>query len=236
MSHIVYCHTSPTGKKYVGCTSTSLSKRFQDGRGYEKNELFWHDINKYGWDAFKHEVLYSGLDRENALEIERQLINDWNLLDSRFGYNLWDGGGNRSPESSRRVYKSRLGNKNSVGRTLSVETREKISSSLSSYYAEHDNPFLGKRHSAETIDKLRNRTIDEETRLKLSANHADVSGAKNPSAKSVRQFTRQGEFVAEYEYAKLASDKYGIDLSSIIKCCRGKAKSAGGYVWEYSTS
>lgn len=236
MPYVVYCHTSPSGKKYVGCTSTQITKRFRDGTGYKNNYSFWPDICRYGWDSFKHEVLYSCLDSKTAHEIEHRLINEWNLLDPRYGYNLWDGKGHRSPASKGLIHESRLGNKNSVGRTLSDGTRAKISLSLSSYYADHDNPFLGKHHSAETIEKLRNRKISKETRLKMSKNHADVSGAKNPSARPVMQFTTDGEFIAEYEFAKQASDKYGIDLSSIIKCCRGKSKTAGGYVWKYATS
>lgn len=235
MAFTVYCHTSPTGKKYVGCTSTKLNKRFQNGFGYKKNYRFWPDICKYGWDSFTHEILYSGLDGETAHEIETNLINEWKLLDPRFGYNLWDGKSGYSASSAELIRQSRLGNKKCVGRVLSDETRAKISNSLSTYYSEHDNPFLGKHHSPEVIEKLRNRTFSDETRLKMRTNHADVSGSKNPSARPVAQFTKQGQFVAKYEFAKQAADKYKLDLSSIIKCCRGKSKSVGGYVWKYST-
>lgn len=212
----------------------SPARRFSNGHGYEKNYLFWSDICKYGWDSFNHEILFSGLDSKTAHEIEYRLITEWNLLDPRFGYNLWDGKGNRSPESADIVHKSRLGNNNSVGRTLSDETRARISSSLSAYYSEHDNPFLGKHHTEDVIEKLRSRTFSDDTRQKMRANHADVSGANNPSAKAVDQYTKDGEFVASYLFAKEAAEKLGIDLSSIIKCCRGKLKSAGGFVWRYS--
>lgn len=36
-----------------------------------------------------------------------------------------------------------------------------------------------------------------------------------------------------FETIKAASDYYGIDNSSISKVCRGKAKTTGGYRWEY---
>ena len=36
-----------------------------------------------------------------------------------------------------------------------------------------------------------------------------------------------------FETIKAASDYYGIDDSSISKVCRGKAKTTGGYRWEY---
>ena len=34
-------------------------------------------------------------------------------------------------------------------------------------------------------------------------------------------------------YAKKAAKRLNVDLSSIIKCCRGKAKTCGGFVWKY---
>lgn len=36
-----------------------------------------------------------------------------------------------------------------------------------------------------------------------------------------------------FNYAKLASQKYRVDLSSIIKCCKGKLKTAGKLKFEY---
>lgn len=213
----------------------TTTKRFSNGYEYKKNYLFWADICKYGWDSFNHEILYSGLDSKTAHDIERRLINEWNLLDPRFGYNLWDGKSKRSPMSATIVSQSRLGNKKCLGRVLSNETRAKIATSLSDYYSTHDNPFLGRHHTSEAIEKLRHRVFSEETRMKMRNNHADVSGANNPSAKAVEQYTKDGEFVASYSYAKQAADSLNIDLSSIIKCCRGKNKSAGGFIWKYAT-
>ena len=129
---------------------------------------------------------------------------------------------------------SRMGNKNSVGHSPSQETRKKISESLKLYFTTHSSPMLGKHHSPETIQKLRDRVITEETKAKMRQNHADVSEAKNPSAKPIKQFDLEGNFLEEYPYATLAAKKYNIDLSSIIKCCKGKHKTCGGYKWAYA--
>lgn len=45
---------------------------------------------------------------------------------------------------------------------------------------------------------------------------------------------KDGTFVKWYPYAKMASDEHGIDLSSLIKCCRGKSKTCGGFIWQYA--
>ena len=93
--------------------------------------------------------------------------------------------------------------------------------------------MAGKHHKKETIDKLKNRVISEETRAKLRKNHFNISGANSPNAKSVAQYSLDGTLIKKYEYARLATQELGIDLSSIIKCCKHKRKTAGGCRWEY---
>jgi hypothetical protein len=53
--------------------------------------------------------------------------------------------------------------------------------------------------------------------------------------KVVQQFTRQGEFVAEFPSTWEASRQTKINQGSISKCCRGNKKysHAGGFVWRY---
>ena len=61
-----------------------------------------------------------------------------------------------------------------------------------------------------------------------------MRGANNPSARAVQQFDLDGNFIKEYECATYASKTLNVDLSSLIKCCRGKIKSCGGFKWKYS--
>ena len=83
-----------------------------------------------------------------------------------------------------------------------------------------NNGMYGKKHSEKAKEKMKN-------------NHYDCEGKNNPSATSVVQLTKNKEYVQVYDYAKLASIKTGTDLSGIIKCCKGKQKTAGGYIWMY---
>lgn len=233
LTYSVYCHTSPSNKKYVGI-SCNPEKRWNHGKGYIKNYLFYRAIEKYGWDNFKHEILYSELTAEEAKEIEIKLIKEWDLTNPQYGYNLREGGDGSFSEHSRHLMsQSRLHNTNSKGKTLSQETRDKISASLKEYYKTHPNPMKGKPCSEETKEKLRNRPVSQETREKMRESHADFSGAKNPSHRPIRQLDLDGNILEEFEYATLAAQKFHLDLSSIIKCCRGKYKTCGGYKWEY---
>lgn len=134
----VYCHITPNGKMYIGISCDPKNRWGSNGCNYGKNYRFYRAIKKYGWGAISHTILFAGLKLEQAKEIEIDLINRWHLTDFKHGYNLRDGGdGTFSLESRQKMSKSRMGNKNSVGRTYSDEVKAKISESVKRYYAEH---------------------------------------------------------------------------------------------------
>lgn len=53
--------------------------------------------------------------------------------------------------------------------------------------------------------------------------------------KPVLQYTMAGEFVKRWEKALDATKELGIDQSTIGRCCKGKQKTAGGYIWKYGS-
>lgn len=55
----------------------------------------------------------------------------------------------------------------------------------------------------------------------------------NPLVKPVVQYTIDGVFVAEYKTISEASKNLNIDRSNITKCCKGKYKNAGGFIFKY---
>ena len=56
-----------------------------------------------------------------------------------------------------------------------------------------------------------------------------VPSYKHPFSIPVCQYTKNGEFVAEYHSTREASRQTGIDISKAIN---GERKTAGGYVWK----
>lgn len=52
-------------------------------------------------------------------------------------------------------------------------------------------------------------------------------------SKPVLQYTLDGRFIAEYPSVSEASRQTGISTTNICKCCKGKHKTAGGYIWRY---
>ena len=232
--YCVYCHVTPSGKRYIGISKDPV-KRWNSGKGYVKNYHFFRAINKYGWENIDHDILESGLTAEEAKTKERELIEFYKTTDRKNGYNLRDGGdGSFSSYSRALMSKHRIGNTNSAGRELSSETKTKISDSLKDYYNGCEGTFLGKHHTAETILKLKNRSVSDETRKRMSKNHANVKGKNNPAARAVYQYSVDGVLIHRYDCITQAARENGIDNSSIGKCCHGKKKTAGGYVWKFA--
>lgn len=51
--------------------------------------------------------------------------------------------------------------------------------------------------------------------------------------KKVVQYTKDDVFVREWESLTKASNETNTLISSITSCCRGKFKTANGYIWRY---
>ena len=107
--YIVYLLTNKTnGKMYVGMTSCEdPNDRWKKGHGYKKGSYIKNAINKYGWDGFTHEIIHSGITKEDAEHIEIKMIADLNLMDNQLGYNIAPGGqasmkGRKHTEESKR--------------------------------------------------------------------------------------------------------------------------------------
>lgn len=103
---VVYKHTSPSNKVYIGITSKIPTDRWASGFGYEHQVYFFRAIVKYGWINFKHEILFKGLTKTEAEAKEVELIAQYKSADLNYGYNIDLGGDNHK---------------------LSLETRKKIS-------------------------------------------------------------------------------------------------------------
>lgn len=90
--YIVYVHTAPNNKVYVGVTCQSPNDRWCSGFGYKENEHFFRAIVKYGWDNFKHEIVAKDLDDESAFALEKTLIKKYRSNQYQYGYNRSAGG------------------------------------------------------------------------------------------------------------------------------------------------
>lgn len=121
----VYKHTTPNGKVYIGITSTSVEKRWNDGKGYARHPYFYNAIKKYGWDNIEHTILFENLTKEEACKKEKELINRYKSNQHDYGYNMTTGG-----ESCEFNEQARVNLSNALkGRVVSDDVKLKISES-----------------------------------------------------------------------------------------------------------
>ena len=124
--YLIYCHTSPTGKKYIGQTN-NYNRRCSEHKLASKSCPAFHSaIIKYGWINFTHEILADGLTIDEANILEEYYISKYNTLAPN-GYNLQTGGFNSRP-SPFVIQKDQFGAKNAMAKSYEVVTpdNEKI--------------------------------------------------------------------------------------------------------------
>ena len=176
-TYCVYKHTSPSGKVYIGITSQKPEYRWDNGNGYKGRTYFWNAIQKYGWENFEHEILYTGLSKQEAGEKEKELIQLYDSTDKNKGYNLSTGGeyGSAGVKQSQSTIDKRV--QKLKGRTVSQEERDARSKFFKKLYEDKTrHPKYGTHWDEAGKEKLRqsakNRPpISEKTRLKLKESH-----------------------------------------------------------------
>lgn len=220
----LYVHIAPNGKKYYGITKQKPERRWQNGKGYDKNKHFASAIKKYGWDNIQHIVLHEGLDKEEAEELEQYMIQWYNTTKHEYGYNVSLGG-----ETGPGLYGE---NHPLYGKHLPEEQRKKMSEAKKGA----KNPNFGKRPPEETIRKLieiNKKRIH--TQEEIEKRRKSMKGKNNPKAKSVICITTNKVFDTVTDGANY----YNTYITSITDCCKGKAKTAGQLedgtrlVWSY---
>lgn len=249
-NYIVYKHTAPSGKVYIGITKQMPEKRWKRGLGYQDNPHFFKAIQKYGWEGFKHEILAEMLTKQQAEEMEIRLIREYGSCERDKGYNIALGGNDPSPVE---------------------ETKEKISESVSAFWSDDKrkeamrcamrgvqrsdqskknislaqkkrfmNPEERKRISERQIGGKRTKEAKAKTSASLKAFYSDERNReayrKAHDGVNRKLFARKVKCVETSEVFDAVIDaerKHNVDHRNIIAVCKGKRKRAGGYCWQY---
>lgn len=208
MEFMVYVHTSPNGKRYVGQTcNKSLKYRCgKNGSQYSGNKHFTSAIKKYGWDNFTHEIIASGLTQEAADNLEKELISSFHSTNPEYGYN-YEAGGRTGPIANE-------------------ETKKKISEAMKG----HKLPECVKRDISERMKGNKHflgKTHSEETRRKIGlAQKGKTTLSKPVLCVETGQIFSSAKLAAEH----IGDIKYRCAISA---CCAGESKTSHGYHWQY---
>jgi group I intron endonuclease len=260
----IYKITNPKGKVYIGqSTNIKKRKMCYERKHILKQPRIYNSIQKYGWDTHIFEVIEEyHVEQLNERETYwkqyylDQFGGDWGMV---LFCNLHDnGGGPLSEETRKKISKIHLGKKRPEG------TGEKISQAKKGFkYSEESKKLKskiakGKPKSQETklkmslahqgkktphdvIQKMKesykNRT--EESKLKTIQSVKSIPPEKREemklnTIKKVFQFTLDKKLIQEFPSIQLASKLTGVRHDSISQCCRGKNKTAGGFIWRFT--
>ena len=254
--YCVYRHTTPSNKVYIGITKQKPQDRWQGGRGYVKNIVFYRAIEKYGWDNIKHEILLDGLTLEEAKQAEVELIAEHNATDRRYGYNITAGGDHvisrpHTEEEKQAARERFLGINNPKARpvicleTLDVyETQTeaaratgatKISECCQRAYKHRTSggyhwAYYDPEMDDDDYRDLLKRYIEEET-----APRGPISEkAREKLIERCAVRVKCVETGTIYRTLNEAAKAVGASASNICNCCNGKKKTTAGYHWQYA--
>lgn len=244
--YTIYKHTNLlNGKCYIGQTKqTDLTRRWTGGSGYRETPRFNHAIKKYGWSGFTHEILETGLTKEEADEKEIYYIKKYRANERGYGYNIREGGhncGTLSPEGRAKIVECSSGANAPVAKAIDIYdlngNLEKTTGTLTEASA-----FLGTSNGAVTSHcKKGTGTLkghichyhdDTQGRTQLPKEMVFSFKENRKGYRPVAQYDLEGNLIKIYPSMKEAAKETKTLHSEISACLRADGRvSAGGYMW-----
>lgn len=236
----VYKHTSPSGKVYIGIAKDVKHRWRAGGNGYKGSTRIWYAIQKYGWDNFEHEIVATNLTRQEACEMEIELIKKYNSTNPTRGYNLSSGGqhGSLSPESIEKLRASQMGH------PVSEKVRKILaeSHSIPIICLETKETFANARIAADQMG-LCYSSVARAARGKqdtcggfhfaLLSDYESGNTKKFVPSPAVYNKVRCITTGETFDNISDASRKTGISRRGISYACNRKHDTCGGMRWEF---
>ena len=213
-TYTVYMHICPNNKKYIGITKLKPEERWKKGKSYKNCILFERAIKKYKWDNIKHKILYTNLTKEEAEQKEIELIAKYKSNNSKYGYNIENGGHVNCVSESTRLKISK--------KTKEAMQRPEVKKRMS--IAQHNR-----------ISPLKGRKLSDEHKKKISlARKGKTYKHKKESIyKMIKNNTRKKSILCIetnqiFESLHEADRQTNVDYRNIQRSCKN-GKIAGGY-------
>lgn len=209
MAYIYQITNDINGKIYIGKTMRSIQERFREHcRDYTKRDMenrpLYRAMQKYGIEHFHIELLE---ETDNPEERECFWIEEKGSF--KYGYNATVGGDG----------------KKYIDYDLVIATYKEL-------------PIMAKVAKKLNISEDSvSRILHSRSITTLSSNEANIISV----GKIVNQYDKEGKYLQSFPSAKAAAESLGKITSSsngasshISDVCRGKRKTAYGYIWKFS--
>ena len=246
----VYCHITPNNKKYIGITSLKPEHRWNHGRGYRTQKVFYRAIKKYGWDNIKHIILLDNLTYEQASRYEQYFITLFKTNCKRyhnpyFGYNSNDGGSAREPGFHlSEVAKSKLSNEpyhNNKKTPISYFDLDGNYLGTASTYNEAEKMTGQYKTNILKVVKGRVRQIggyqfkyyDENDCYGIEKVRDRIANYYSKNNDPIYQYSLNGELIREYDNPRTAEKITGWSSANLIDCANGTYNTSHGYIWSF---
>jgi len=86
---------------------------------------------------------------------------------------------------------------------------------------------LGRKLSKEWCENISKTKVGDKNHM------FGKTGVKHHNSKKVIQLSLEGNFIKEWDNARIASDVLNISYGGISACCREKSKTSGKFKWKY---
>ena len=246
--YYVYCIENYITKKvYIGQTKI-IRRRINEHLRLLKSNTHYNKVLQEDWNAhLEKSFIFTILEKnvntyDEACDLEKYYIKLSDSTNSKFGYNQTTGGtdGTFFNDTMRQAMSKRM-----KGSIKTIEQKRKMS--ISAMGRNIGKEWTSHQRSAIT-NALHNQVQSEETKKKRalkqtgSGNHRfGKSGALSASygkpgarRRKVNCYTLDGKLFKTFNFLKEASDYFGLRGSgSIVACCKGKQKTAKGYIFKY---
>lgn len=245
--YTIYKHTNKVnGKVYIGQTKcTDLTRRWSGGHGYKQCRYFKSAIDKYGWSAFSHEILETGLSKNEANEAEIRYIRLYNSTDPTCGYNISEGGSVHtafSPEGMASLREKFSGANSHSARSVSVFDLE--GNRVADFQTASDAAkYLGvglarmvtvcQQMTGTCANHICHYTENVEGLARLPQKMLYKPNEQRSHLVPVAMYDLNGTLLRVFDSVTDASEATGITRSMISACITQHQVSAGGYLWRY---
>lgn len=146
------------------------------------------------------------------------------------------------------IYSDQKGNSKKREHELPTYTKEQLKTWLyKNNFKELFNTWVTSGHKTKlrpSVDRLNDYKSYTMDNIQLvtwkeneeKGNNDRKSGINNKKSKIVFKYSKENVFIKEYYSMSEAGRRTGVSVVSICNCCKGKHKTAGGFMWKYADS